>query len=182
MTEIRTKRLCLRPARLDDLAAFHAILSHPVAMAYWSTPPHEDLDQSRAWLQGMMDIPPAEGEDFAVEHQGRIIGKAGLYRFPEIGFILHPDAWGRGFAAEALQPVLRRAFDLHGLQTVEADVDPRNEASLTLLTKLGFREVGRRARTWLVGGCWCDSVDLRLSRAEFAISLGGDRPAATGDR
>jgi [ribosomal protein S5]-alanine N-acetyltransferase len=148
---------------MDDVAAFHAILSHPIAMAYWSTPPHENLDQSREWLQGMMEIPPSEGEDFAVEHQGRVIGKAGLYRFPEIGFIFHPDLWGHGFADEALRPVLRRAFDLHGLGTVEADVDPRNEPSLRLLAGLGFREIGRREKTWLIGNRWCDSVDLRLS-------------------
>ena len=28
--------------------------------------------------------------------------RPGLWRFPEIGFILHPDYWGRGFAREAL--------------------------------------------------------------------------------
>jgi RimJ/RimL family protein N-acetyltransferase len=96
-----------------------------------------------------------------------VIGKAGLYRFPEIGFIFNPDSWGQGFAAEALRPVLQRAFALHGLEMVEADVDPRNEASLKLLAKLGFREIGRREKTWLISGNWCDSVDLRLNRADF---------------
>ncbi len=166
MTQIRTERLRLRPATMDDLAAFHGILSHPGATAYWSTLPHEELEQSREWLQRMIDIAPDQGEDFVVEHRGRVIGKAGLYRFPEVGFILHPDAWGQGFAAEALEPVLQRAFDLHGLERVEADVDPRNQASLGLLAKLGFREIGRRSGTWLIGKRWCDSVDLRLSRLE----------------
>src|SRR5206468_2311194 len=94
-------------------------------------------------------------------------GKAGLYRFPEVGFIFHPDHWGRGFAVEALRPVLERAFNLHGLELVEADVDPRNAAALRVLTKIGFRNIGVRARTWLVGDHWCDSVDLLLSRPEF---------------
>ena len=67
-----------------------------------------------------------EGEDFIVELDGRLIGKAGLWRFPEIGFILHPDHWGRGFAREALGFVIDRAFDVHGLPKVDADVDPRN--------------------------------------------------------
>ncbi len=39
--EFRTERLVLRPAREDDLAAMHAVLSHPKAMAYWSSAPHE---------------------------------------------------------------------------------------------------------------------------------------------
>jgi RimJ/RimL family protein N-acetyltransferase len=166
MTEITTERLRLRPAAKADLAAIHAILSNPRATTYWSTPPHDSIEQSRAWLDGMISIARTEGEDFVVEHQGRVIGKAGLYRFPEIGFIFHPDVWGQGFAKEALRPVLDRAFSLHRLQSVDADVDPRNAASLRLLAGLGFREIGRRERTWLVGEQWCDSVDLRLSRAD----------------
>jgi [ribosomal protein S5]-alanine N-acetyltransferase len=172
LTGIQTGRLYLRTATIDDLAAFHLILSDPRATAFWSTPPHDTLDQSREWLQGMIDIPPGEGEDFVVEHEGQVIGKAGLYRFPEIGFIFHPSVWGRGFASEALIPILQRAFHVHRLQAVEADVDPRNEASLRLLAKLGFREAGRRRRTWFVGGEWCDSVDLRLDPANFLLRAG----------
>lgn len=85
MTEIATQRLRLRPAVAADLAAVHAILSDARATAYWSTLPHQTVEQSRAWLGSMIDIPADQGEDFVVEHEGRVIGKAGLYRFPEIG-------------------------------------------------------------------------------------------------
>ena len=165
--EFRTERLLLRPARKDDLEPLHAILSDARAMAYWSSPAHTDIDQSRKWLQSMIDIRLPEGEDFIIEHDGRLIGKAGLWRFPEIGFIFHPDQWGRGFASEALGFVLGRAFDAHGLPKVEADVDPRNEASLKLLLRLGFRETGRKERTWLVGEKWCDSVYLELDATSW---------------
>lgn len=167
MVVLRTKRLTLRPAQPGDLEAVHGVLSDARATAYWSTPPHETLEQTRGWLEGMIGIPPEEGEDFVVEHEGSVIGKAGLYRFPEIGFILHPDAWGRGFASEAVAAVLDRAFDTHELKTVTADVDPRNAASLRLLARLGFEEVGRRSRTWLIGSEWCDSVDLQLSAQDW---------------
>lgn len=167
MIEIRTERLRLRPATAADLSDIHSILSNPCATAYWSTPPHQELEQSRAWLRGMIDIPAGEGEDFVVEQDGRVIGKAGLYRFPEIGFIFNPEIWGRGFAAEALRAVLDRAFNLHGLEFVDADVDPRNEGALKLLARLGFHEFGRNERTWLVGEEWCDSVYLRLVRNDW---------------
>lgn len=164
MSELRTERLVLRSARMDDLDAFHAILSDPRATAYWSTPPHRDRAQSRDWLQSMIDIPASEGEDFVIEHDGRLIGKAGFYRFPEIGFILHPDAWGEGYAYEALGAVLARGFAAHDLARVEADVDPRNAASLRLLGRLGFCETGRASRTWKIGEEWCDSIYLALDR------------------
>ncbi len=163
MFEIKTPRLRLRTAGADDAVALHEILSDPVATLYWSTPPHETLDRTREWLGAMIDIPDGQGEDFIVEHRGQLIGKAGLFRFPEIGFILHPDQWGRGLAAEALAPVIDRAFAVHKLDRVVADVDPRNGASLRLLTRLGFEEVGRRKRSWQVGDEWCDSVDLAIT-------------------
>ncbi|GGC24292.1 N-acetyltransferase [Novosphingobium marinum] len=159
---LQTDRLVLRPAGWEDLDAMHAILADERATAYWSTPPHSDLEETKEWLGRMIAIPPGEGEDFIVEREGRLIGKAGLYSFPEVGFIFHPDSWGMGYAAEALIAVLRRAFDVHRLPRVEADVDPRNERSLRLLAQLGFFEVQRMERTWFVGGEWTDSVYLHL--------------------
>lgn len=174
MTTIHTRRLTLRPARSDDLDAFYAILSAPEAMRYWSTPPHTDIEQTRPWLEGMIAIPAGEGEDFVIEHQGRVIGKAGLFRFPEIGYILAPAAWGQGFAREALAAVIERAFAVHALPRIVADVDPRNAASLKLLDRLGFVETGRRSRSWLVGDEWCDSIDLALDPAGWALASGNN--------
>lgn len=141
----------------------HAILSQPRAMAYWSTPPHTALDQSREWLGNMLAIPRPLGEDFIVEHAGRVIGKAGFYRFPSIGYLFDPGVWGQGFGAEAVGAVVARGFAVHRLARVLADVDPRNAASLALLARLGFAETERRERTWLVGDHWCDSVYLELT-------------------
>ena len=170
--EIHTSRLVLRAAREADIEPLHAILSDRNAMAYWSSPPHRDIGQTRDWLGSMIAIQPSEGEDFVVEHRGRVIGKAGLWRFPEIGFIFHPDHWGRGFATEALTSVLDRAFQVHGLPKVDADVDPRNGSSLKLLQRLGFRETGRKERTWHVGDEWCDSVYLELEPHAWTSRMG----------
>lgn len=130
-------------------------------MAFWYRPPHEDLAVTQAWLADMIEIAPNTGEDFAVEFEGKLIGKAGLRKFPTIGFIFHPDVWGRGLASESLRPIIDRAFTEHGLPMIEADVDPRNESSLRLLSRLGFVETRRERRTSLVGDEWCDSVFLR---------------------
>lgn len=164
MHDLRTERLLLRKARESDLEAIHAVLSNPETTVYWYEPPHSTFQQSKEWLASMIQIPDETGEDFIVEHEGRVIGKAGFHAFPMIGFIFHPDSWGRGFASEALAAVIRRAFATHQLAFIEADVDPRNERSLRLLKRLHFREVGREKRTWNVGGRWCDSVFLRLYR------------------
>jgi RimJ/RimL family protein N-acetyltransferase len=164
MDVLATPRLVLRRARITDLSAMHAVLSNPQAMRYWATPPHETLDQTQAWIEAMIAADPAESDDFIVEHEGRAIGKAGLWRVPEIGFILSPDMWGRGFATEALAAIISRVFARFAMDAITADVDPRNAASLRVLEKAGFVETGRAPRTLQVGGEWCDSVYLKRWR------------------
>ncbi len=160
---IRTERLILRRARMTDLADVHAMLSHPAAMRYWSTPEHETLAQSRDWLQGMVTGAPDE-DDFVIEHEGRVIGKAGAWRLPEVGFLLHPDHWGKGLAQEAMRAVIDHLFRSHDCPALTAEADPRNAASLRLLARLGFRETGRATRTMQWRDEWCDSVYLSLPR------------------
>lgn len=165
---IRTPRLLLRPVRPEqDLAAMHAIMKQPRAMAYWSTPPHDSEEQTREWLTNMAEIEPAQGEDFIVERDGQLIGKAGFYRFPDLGYLFDPAVWGQGLAREAVRAVIERGFAVHGLPRVTADVDPRNKASMRLLERLGFTETHRQARTWLVGDMWCDSVYYALTRDDW---------------
>lgn len=164
MDEIVTPRLRLRRALPSDLEAMHAVLAHPVATRYWSRLPHASIDLTRAWLAGMIASPPDVSDDFVIEHEGRVIGKAGFYRIPEIGFILHPDSWRRGFSAEALAAVIPRAFARFTIDAIVADVDPRNVSALALLEKLGFVRTGYAERTFQLGEEWCDSVYLTLTR------------------
>ena len=164
ITELLTPRLRLRRARPDDLTAIHAVLSNAMAMRYWASPPHTDIGQSRAFLDGMIASRGGEGDEFVVEHQGQVIGKAGCWRVPEVGFIFHPDFWGRGLALEAMTAVVAHAFATYPVESLIADVDPRNRASLGLLRKLGFVETRRARRTIKVGEEWCDSVYLALRR------------------
>lgn len=164
MVELSTPRLRLRRAQPTDLEAFHAILSDPRAMTYWSSLPHETLDQTRDWLAGMIDTPARLGDDFVIERDGHVIGKAGCWRLPDIGYILHPDCWGQGYAVEALSAVIAHLFTRPDVDRLTADVDPRNQASLRLLAKLGFTVTHSAANTWQVGGVWMDSVYLALER------------------
>ncbi len=161
---LRTKRLLLRRARMADLEDLHKVFSDPRAMRYWDSPPYETVDQTSQLLTQMVHAPDTESDDFVVEYTGRAIGKAGCWRMGEIGFILHPDFWGRGLAHEALKAAIPHIFETLAIDRLEADVDPRNAASLKLLSKLGFHETGRAKRTILVGDEWCDSVYLELPR------------------
>ena len=141
----------------------HAIMSDPQAMRYWSSPPHPDLETTRAWLASMIEA--QSGGNFIVELEGKCIGKLGCWRWPEVGYLLSRDCWGKGYATEALTAFVAYAF-AGFTNHLTADVDPRNAASLDVLARAGFHVTGHGEKTWHVADEWCDSVYLRLDRPD----------------
>lgn len=161
---LRTARLVLRRATWDDLEAVHRLFSDPQVMRYWSRPEHETIEETRHWL-GFLVEPAPDSRDFLIEKDGEVIGKAGAWALPEVGFLLHPDHWGRGLAFEAMTAVIAHVeVEFPALPAMTAEVDPRNAASLRLLDRLGFRETHRAERTLLWKDEWCDSVWLARPR------------------
>lgn len=163
---IETARLTLRAGRADDLMPLHDIFSDPRAMRYWDRPPHENLDQTARFLNAFMTPDPQSREEYILEHQGRCVGKAGMWRRFEIGYILHPDLWGQGLITESLRAITPRVFerfpDADGLT---AELDPRNIGSIKVLEKLGFAQTDLKEKNFLYGDSeWCDTGYYRLPR------------------
>lgn len=149
---------------MADLEDLHEVFSDPRAMQYWDSLPYADISQTRHLLEGMVALPAAESDDYVVELAGRAIGKAGCWQLGEIGVILHPADWGKGYAREALAAIIPDVFARRHVSRLVADIDPRNTASIRLFESLGFVEYGRAANTIRVGDQWCDSVYLALER------------------
>jgi RimJ/RimL family protein N-acetyltransferase len=157
----------LRRARWEDLQGLHAVLSSEEAMTYWSTPPHRELAQTQEWLEAMMASSPEESEDFVVSFNGETIGKIGAYRLPDFGYILSPRYWGIGLGSEAMTAFLEHYFDRPDATRLTADVDPRNQPSLSLLKRHGFVETGGGTGTWNTHIGLCDSIYLALEKADY---------------
>ncbi|WP_425100511.1 GNAT family N-acetyltransferase [Tropicibacter sp. S64] len=163
---IRTARLLLRDARESDLADLHAIFGDPRAMRYWDRPAHGDIAETRAVLDELMAPNRTQREDYVLEFEGRCIGKAGLWRAPQLGYILHPDAWGQGLMTEALAAILPRCWSrFPQMPAILAELDPRNAASIRLLDRFGFTRTALRQQDFLYGGTtWCDTAVYTLPR------------------
>lgn len=68
---------------------------------------------------------------------------------------------------EALTALFDFSFGGLNLHRIEADVDPRNGASLALLERLGFAREGYLRERWLIGGGIRDTVLLGLLHHEW---------------
>ncbi len=166
MNHIRTERMLLRPGKKEDIEQLHQIFSSPIAMKYWDTLPHLDTTETARFIEAMMATPLNQGEDFIVEFNGRVIGKAGFWKFPEIGFIFHPEYWGMGLAVEAVIALVDYGLQQRNLPAIFADVDPRNSRSIRLLENVGFIESHRESNTIKVGDHWCDSIYFILEASD----------------
>jgi RimJ/RimL family protein N-acetyltransferase len=85
-----------------------------------------------------------------VRESGLVAGTVLLVRLPEsdeveVGWHLHPDSWGNGYATEAARDAIEHGF-AQAVQQIYAVVRPDNEPSLAVCRRLGMRALGRTDR------------------------------------
>lgn len=173
---IDADRISLRWISSDDLDALYSIFSNAEVMRYWSTPPLSDRD-------GAVDLLDEIREAFrrqamlkwgvARRIDNALIGTTTLYnldfsnRRAEMGYALGREHWGQGYMHEALQALLTYCFEALDLRRIEADVDPRNAASIQTLERLGFQREGFLRERWEVNGEIQDAFFYGLLRPEW---------------
>jgi RimJ/RimL family protein N-acetyltransferase len=87
----------------------------------------------------------------------------------EIGYWIRASRVRQGLATEAAAALTRVAFEVCGAERVEIRVDPRNEASLAIPRRLGYREEGTLRRRLLASaGPRRDATIFSLFEDEYA--------------
>lgn len=133
--EIRTERLRFAPHGPETVAPMHEIASDfDVVRMTPSWPWHAD----RAFTESRCGIIAEEtGFVGAIWRGDRVIGGMGVIA-GEMGYFLHREAWGKGYATEMAQAVIARAFDRYDWEEITAAAWVDNPASVRVLQKLGF--------------------------------------------
>ena len=152
MEIIETERLVLRRPRVsDEPAVFSRYASDPEVTRYMSFATHRSLDDTHAyveWSDGCWTRWPQAGPMLIFARDGvTLLGGAGIVNNSEtlaqIGYILARDAWGRGYASEALLASVEAAR-ASGVRRLEAGVHVDHHASRRVLEKAGFSHEGMR--------------------------------------
>jgi len=173
---LTTERLVLREVADRDVEAVFEMESDPVAMRYWSRPPMRDIAEALASVERAKTFFPervALRWSICLPTDDRMLGHLSLFDFSEqsgradIGYGLARRHWGQGFMHEALIAVIDYAFGSMGLRRLEADIDPRNHASLRALERLGFAREGLLRERWQVGDEISDSALMGLLAREW---------------
>ena len=149
---IRTERLVLRQSEARDRAAFIELFASPEVGTYLGGPrPRDELER------GVPEVPGRRPGVFVIDLDGALIGTVSLdrrdaerpghvrpdAREAELGYMLLPKAWGRGYATEACAAALDWFADVRPDEPVVLCTQTANTCSMRLAAKLGFTEVER---------------------------------------
>jgi RimJ/RimL family protein N-acetyltransferase len=141
---LETDRLRLRAPALSDFDAYAAFLGSDRAI-------HErgPMDRRAAWREfcaslACWSLRGFGGWSVTDRSDGGYLGEVGLfqpveYPEPEIGWMVVPEAEGRGIAHEAALAVRVWAYGRLGLKTLVSYIDPANARSIRLAERLGAR-------------------------------------------
>ncbi len=136
-----------------------------------------DLDEAREWIDGCRRREEVDPFDVAraivVRETGVVVGKVSVARAHrldtglfvgeyEVGWWLHPDSVGRGYATEAARALLDDVF-ARGLPDVWCGMYVDNAASAHVAARLGLPFVGRQPDPWYEG----ESLLYRVTRDEW---------------
>ncbi|MDH4036065.1 MAG: GNAT family N-acetyltransferase [Candidatus Krumholzibacteria bacterium] len=175
---LETARLLLRPLRGSDGDRLFRIFSDLKVMRYWNTEPWTSPDEAPSHI-GRELTAMRTGEYISLgvvrKDTETLIGTCTLFdmmehcRRAEVGYSLASDSWGNGYMQEALTALLDYAFAELNMNRVEADVDPRNIASVKCLERLGFLREGLLRERWIVAGEVSDTAFYGLLLKDWKV-------------
>ena len=190
-TPISTERLVLRPLEASDAPDVFEYQRLPEVIRYLPWPERDRAEgyahtAKRAGGRTLAadgdffvfaaTLPGEPGTDVApgdVAPRDRVIGdfmvrvSSVQHAQLELGWVLHPDFQGRGFAREAAGAVLAFAFEILNPHRVQALLDARNAASAALCERLGMRREATILEEQYNDGEWQDTALYGVLRREW---------------
>ncbi|CAM4350468.1 GNAT family N-acetyltransferase [Paenibacillus phoenicis] len=177
--EITTKRMTLKiidDTYTDQVLAF--VVRNKDFLKAWEPLRTEDFytysvqqeilrDEAEKMEQGLL-------RKFWLFQDGRIIGSValsnivrGAFQSCHMGYRIDEQEQGKGLMTEAVEAVVGHAFrELH-LHRIEANIMPRNHASLRVVQKLGFQNEGISKKYLQINGKWEDHIHMVLLNEEM---------------
>ena len=191
---LRTQRLSLRPATKDDAEPTWAFRRLDV-VSQWLTRAPRSLEDYREQFED----PDRLATTLVIELDGEVIGDL-MIAFEdawaqaevalqaegvqaELGYVLHPDHVGHGYASEAVQELLRLCFEKLGLRRVTANCFADNESSWRLMERVGMRrELYTVKESLHRSGEWLDGMGYALLADEWTSTRSNVTSAGTHRR
>ncbi len=168
---LQTERLHLRELNEEDAKEIFFLRSDAGVLKYLGRAPAQIIEEAFTFIKMIKENQQNnEGILWAVtlKDDNKLIGTLGFWNLTkqhyraEIGYVLNPEFHGKGIMHEALAKVLDHGFSLMKLHSVEANVNPKNAASIKLLKKNNFIREGYFKENYFFDGKFSDSAVYSL--------------------
>jgi [ribosomal protein S5]-alanine N-acetyltransferase len=182
LNELFTERLILKA--VDDSASGQVlsyVLRNKEFLGPWEIERNEDYYTHAAQQKMLSDDMRKiqNGELFKVwiytiQQPDRIIGSValsnivrGAFQSCHLGYRIDKDECNKGYMAEALRKIIHYGFNELGLHRIEANIMPRNKASMKLIGNLGFYHEGLALKYLKINGVWEDHIHMVLRNTDL---------------
>lgn len=164
--DLQTERLLLRKITMNDAASMLLLRSDVDAMKYIDRPKPNSIDDIYDFLTRINDgIQNNEsiGWGISLKTEPKLFGTIAYHRIEkehyraEIGYMLHPSAWNKGYMSEAIRKVIDFGFNNMKLHSIEAKINPENRASASLLLKHQFLKEAYFKENYFFNGKFLDT-------------------------
>jgi len=157
--QLVTSRLILRDFLASDFSALRDLESRSETYHFENANPSEETtrlqlekmlvhqnETSRKYYRLGITIPP---QDVVIGRIALVLTNDAIREW-EIGWAIHPDLWGNGYATEAARKMISFAFDELDAHRIIAISHASNRASVRVMEKLSMQQDGllRETRWW----------------------------------
>ena len=177
LPELCTERLLLRKLRSADVYDVNEYASREEVPRYLLWTPHLNLRETQGYLDFLQKrYRKGLHSDWGVQlkSNGKVIGTCGFSAVDipnescELGYVLSPLYWGKGYMDEAFEAVLGATFDRLQAHRVTLRILEGNDPSERFALRHGFRLEGKSVDALYVKGAYRTVCHYALLREEYA--------------
>lgn len=173
---LASERLQFRKLTATDAPEILALRGDPETMRFIPRPLLTDIEGALDHIKSINDkIEENLDINWAVmeKNSDKCIGIMGFYRTQpehfrsELGYMLLPEYWGKGYVTEAVTTLLNFAFNTLNFHSIEAVIDSRHKASERVLQKNGFTKEAHFVENFYYNNEFTDTVIYSLLKRNF---------------
>lgn len=176
---LETDRLILRQVNNEDIRDLYEILSDEDVAKFEYFHPVQSIENAQKFIDRYTEELEDEEEitwGIVSKQNNKLIGTCCIGDFDkgarraELGYAINQSQWGKGYATEALEAVLKFGFEIIDLNRIEATITPGNNASVRVLEKLHFIQEGIVRERDLIKGKLEDGIIMSILQREYKQS------------
>ncbi|MCL2855421.1 MAG: GNAT family N-acetyltransferase [Defluviitaleaceae bacterium] len=180
MITLETQRLIVRDYKESDLRDMHRLWSDPAVMYFLDDIMSHTPEDTASNLKYAMSNADGHYFCFCDKNTGDFIGSVGytiqnttpLGKIVHMGYLLLPQYRGKGYTPEAVQAVIKFAFEQDNCIRITTGCHKDNDASRKVMERAGFRKEGERIQAVYHDGEMKDRLEYAINKDDFISAMG----------